>query len=40
AKLWLNGEAVKAMTPELLTQSDPSGDVRAWLRQIAQLVGV
>jgi len=38
AKLWLNNEAAAAMTPELLTQSDTSGDVRGWLQQMAQLI--
>jgi len=36
AKKRLNTICVERMTPELLTQSDPNGDVRKWLRAIGQ----
>jgi len=39
AKRWLNLDAVSYMTPELLNQSDPSGDIRNWLVTINQLMG-
>lgn len=38
AKLWLNTKAAAAMTPELLIQSDPSGDLRGWLAKIQGLL--
>lgn len=38
AKMWLNSKAVAAMTPELLTQNDPSCDVRSWLAKIKELL--
>lgn len=38
AKKWLNQEAAANMTPELLTSSDPHGDIRGWLNEIMQLV--
>lgn len=38
AKLWLNMEAVRAMTPQLLTESDPYDDVRSWLVEIQELL--
>ena len=38
AKKWLNKEASASMTPELLTASDPHGDIRGWLNEIMQLV--
>lgn len=37
AKRRLNNEAVAAMTPDLLTVSDPAGDVRSWLAEIRRL---
>jgi len=37
AKRWLNTDAVDAMTPQLLAEQDPSGDVRSWLEAIAWL---
>ena len=37
AKRWLNTDAVDAMTPELLTEQDPNGDVGSWLEAIAWL---
>jgi hypothetical protein len=39
AKRWLNSDAVDAMTPELLAQQDPEGDVRSWLEAIQWLAG-
>jgi len=36
AKKRLNTTCVEKMTPALLTQSDPNGDVRTWLRAIGQ----
>ena len=38
AKKWLNGEAVEHMTPELLHERDPDGEVRAWLMTVVQLM--
>lgn len=38
AKAWLNTEAVSAMTPELLDEADPSGDIRGWLSEIGELL--
>lgn len=37
AKRWLNTEAAAKMTPELLADSDPNGDVVGWLRKITVL---
>jgi hypothetical protein len=37
AKRRLNTEAASAMTPALLTASDPQGGVRAWLQEIRRL---
>jgi len=37
-KRWLNTEAVDHMTPALLDQQDPQGDVRSWLEAIDWLV--
>ncbi|MCE9555417.1 MAG: ATP-dependent endonuclease [Planctomycetes bacterium] len=37
AKRWLNTDAVDAMTPDLLAQQDPDGDVRSWLEAIGWL---
>jgi hypothetical protein len=39
AKRWLNRAAVERMTPELLDEVDPVGEVRGWLAAIAELVG-
>lgn len=38
AKAWLNTAAVEKMTTERLTESDPDGDVRAWLSEIAEML--
>ena len=38
AKQWLNTSAVQAMTPALLDQQDPDGDVRSWFSTISQLL--
>lgn len=38
AKTWLNTEAAAAMTPALLDERDPDGQVRDWLRGIQQIV--
>jgi len=38
AKKWLNAEAVLQMSPQLLDEADPDGDVRAWLEAIRQVV--
>ena len=38
AKAWLNEAAAAAMTPQLLTERDPAGDIRRWLSEIAQLL--
>jgi hypothetical protein len=37
AKRWLNRQAVARMTPELLDERDPDGEVRGWLGTIAAL---
>ncbi len=37
AKGWLNSEAVSHMTPKLLDQHDPKGEVRSWLEAIGWL---
>ena len=37
AKRWLNTDVVEHMTPELLSQRDPQGEVLSWLRTIGQL---
>lgn len=34
AKRWLNTDAVSRMTPAMLDEQDPEGDVRAWLEAI------
>jgi putative ATP-dependent endonuclease of OLD family len=39
AKRWLNRRAVDCMTPELLRQSDPRGDILMWLATIDALAG-
>ncbi len=38
AKAWLNTEAVSAMTPAMLNESDPNGDIRRWLGEIGNLI--
>jgi hypothetical protein len=38
AKRWLNTVAVNAMTPGMLHQRDPAGELLAWLRKIAVAV--
>jgi putative ATP-dependent endonuclease of OLD family len=37
AKRWLTTQAVGCMTPALLHQRDPDGEVRMWLSEIARL---
>jgi len=37
-KGWLNTTAIASMTPTLLDQRDPVGDVRGWLTRIAELL--
>lgn len=39
AKHWLNTAAVGHMTPELLAERDPAGDVRRWLAAVVELGG-
>lgn len=36
-KRWLMNAVVRHMTPELLAERDPSGEVRGWLRTIREL---
>jgi len=38
AKSWLNTNAVAAMTPDLLTNRDPDGDIRGWLAEIKAII--
>ncbi len=38
AKQWLNTGAASKMTPDLLTERDPDGDVRGWLRTMARMM--
>jgi hypothetical protein len=38
AKRWLNNEAVRHMTPELVNESDPAGEIRGWLTVISQVI--
>jgi hypothetical protein len=38
AKKWLNQDAVANMTPDLLTEADPSGDVRGWLAKMGEMI--
>ena len=38
AKVWLNTRAVECMTPELLQQRDPDGEIAGWLSTIAGLM--
>lgn len=37
AKAWLNKDAALNMTADMLTESDPSGDIIGWLREITTL---
>ncbi len=39
-KRWLNTVAVEQMTPELLSHSDPAGDIQTWLQTIAEMASV
>ena len=38
AKQWLNTIAVDAMTPDLLNESDPNGDVKGWFKIMSDLM--
>jgi putative ATP-dependent endonuclease of OLD family len=38
AKKWLNREAVLQMSPHLLDEADPEGDVRVWLKAIKDVI--
>lgn len=38
AKEFLNGAALNAMTPDMLSELDPDGEVRGWFRRIAELI--
>ena len=38
AKQWLNTRAVEQMTPELLAQRDPAGEILEWFRAITALL--
>ena len=38
AKCWLNSRAVECMTPELLQERDPDGEIAGWLRVANQLM--
>jgi len=38
AKAWLNTKTVEAMTPEMLDERDPNGDIRSWLAEIGQIL--
>lgn len=38
AKQWLNAGAAAAMTADLLTERDPSGDVRGWLQTMKTMM--
>jgi putative ATP-dependent endonuclease of OLD family len=38
AKAWLNTRAVAEMSPSMLDETDPGGDVRGWLAEIARIV--
>jgi hypothetical protein len=38
AKKWLNRLAVELMTPELLAESDPAGEIRTWLATAGDLL--
>jgi putative ATP-dependent endonuclease of OLD family len=38
AKNWLNSEASDFISPEMLTEIDPDGEVRSWMRKIKELI--
>ena len=38
AKRWLNRDAVERLTPELLQERDPGGELPGWLTDIARLL--
>jgi hypothetical protein len=38
AKKWLNRLAVEQMTPDLLCDADPTGEIRGWLKAAAELL--
>ena len=38
AKQWINTVLVGDMTPELLTEVDPAGDLRGWLQDIGRIL--
>lgn len=38
AKRWLNRDAVDRMTPELLRECDPAGELPGWLTEIARML--
>ncbi|HVC96462.1 MAG TPA: ATP-dependent endonuclease [Pirellulales bacterium] len=38
AKRWLNRQAVERMTPRLVDERDPDGEVRGWLEAIGEMV--
>jgi putative ATP-dependent endonuclease of OLD family len=38
AKAWLNSTAVALMTPAMLDERDPDGDVRGWLTEIGRII--
>ena len=38
AKRWLNTRAVEHMTPELLAERDPAGEILEWLSTVAALL--
>ncbi len=38
AKLWLNSEATLAMTPDMLADRDPDGEVLDWFNNISSLI--
>ncbi len=38
AKKWMNTEAVARMTPQLLAERDPVGEVRGWIAKMAELM--
>jgi hypothetical protein len=37
-KRWLNRQVVERMTPALLDERDPAGEVKGWLKAIAEMV--
>jgi hypothetical protein len=38
AKIWLNQKAVLAMTPDMLNEIDPNGDVVGWFDEISRMI--